>query len=84
MFKAKVTFKSSGNSRRILDALDVPIECPQCGHKTKQSLARLQHDPTFTCSGCGRDIKIESNGSARRVADSIKQIDRLFDGIGKR
>src|ERR687891_568051 len=77
----KLTFESSSNLGRIVDELDVPIECPQCGHKTKQSLARLKNDPTFICRGCGKNIKIESGGTARQIADKINEIDRLFDNI---
>jgi len=80
----KLTFKSSGNLRRIVDELDIPVECPECGHKMKQSLARLKHDPTITCPKCSQSFKCESGGTARDVADKISKIDRLFDSIGKR
>lgn len=80
----KLTVKTTRSGPRLVDAVTFPIECPKCSHKTEQSAARLKDDPVIVCPSCGESFKIESGGSAREVADQLKNIDRLLDNFGKR
>jgi hypothetical protein len=79
--KITVTTKRSGPS--LADSASDTIECPECGHKMKVLIAKLQNDPTLVCPR-GHRFKVKTGGTARKVTNELKEIDRLMDNLFKR
>lgn len=56
----------------------VVIDCPDCGHETRQHLASLGPDQTLSCH-CGADISMSALAlqHAQQKADSIRSAYRV-------
>ncbi len=67
-----------------LDAAEIELTCPQCGHQFKETLGRLKNDPKLVCPGCSSTIAIEAEGlrdglesAQESVADFAASIQKL-------
>jgi hypothetical protein len=78
----KITTTTTRSGKSLSDSLTTPIECPQCGHKMNPPLTQLKNDPTLTCPR-GHRFKVQTGGSARKVADQLAKIDRQIDNLFK-
>lgn len=65
-----------------LDAHIVEIPCSACGKKIKETLGRLQSNPTLTCT-CGATTKVDSTGFNQGLADINKSLDGFGKSLGK-
>jgi predicted RNA-binding Zn-ribbon protein involved in translation (DUF1610 family) len=60
--------------------LDVP--CPGCGYKIKQSIRRLEQNPTFTCPGCKATINFngdEIRAGFQKIENAMKSTATRID-----
>ncbi len=78
----KISFTSQRSGPSLSDSVSFPIKCPKCSDQTTQRLADLKSDPILTCS-CGYRFKVETGGSAAKVANEVKELDRLLDNMFK-
>src|SRR4051794_26911006 len=78
----KVTITTTQSGPNIADAMTIPVECPQCGHKSDHTLRQLQDNPLLTCGSCNTQIQITGD-ELRELTHSLDKIDRLFDDFGK-
>lgn len=63
----------------ITDSIEIPIECPKCGHTIKKRLSELQTKQTLTCR-CGLGIEIDPagfNSAAKALTDFQKRLAKL-------
>lgn len=63
----------------IANSIEIPIECPKCGHVIKKRLSELQTKHTLTCR-CGLGIAIDPAGFksvAKSITDFQKSIAKL-------
>jgi transcription elongation factor Elf1 len=51
-----------------LDAIVVPIDCGQCGHRTHRSLGALKTFERVYCPSCGAKIALDIRQLARASA----------------
>ncbi|MGS1115998.1 hypothetical protein [Castellaniella sp. UC4442_H9] len=66
-----------------LDSHIIEIPCEACGHKLRESIGRLKHDPEITCPSCGVVTKIEASGLRKGVAEAQKGMADLQRSIKK-
>lgn len=52
------------------DHQTVSLQCPHCGHKSKQTLAWLGENANYACPGCGETL--ETNGKA--IVDQAQEL----------
>lgn len=43
-----------------LNSAQIPIQCPQCKHETKQKVGRLRRNPQLTCPRCATSFRIDA------------------------
>lgn len=60
----------------MFDNAEIPIECANCGRKTKKTVAWLKNHTDFTCS-CGTRITIDASQFIREMKKVDKSIDDL-------
>ena len=73
-------------SKGFFDGAEMDVSCPNCGYKVKKTLGWLKSSPEWTCSGCGKVVKIEASDVARGVKEmeeSIADLERAFKKFGK-
>lgn len=53
-------------------SIEIPIQCPQCGHTLKKRLSELEHKHSITCT-CGVVFDVDPSGfkSARQSLDKL-------------
>lgn len=56
----------------MLDDTEIPVECPECGHKSRKTIGYLKASPEFACPGCGVTIKV--NGDKLKL--STERVDQ--------
>ncbi len=74
-------------AKRFFDDHEIDVPCPQCGHKTKQSIGWLRANKEMTCVGCGVAISLEDKGfraGLDKVEKSLADLRNTFSGFGKR
>jgi len=62
----------------LFDAQDLPIECPNCKHKTPKSIAWIKQHSELTCT-CGATIRIDSDellAGLRKAEDMISRLEK--------
>lgn len=52
----------------LLERLQVPIDCPHCGHRCEGLAGQLRSDGLFTCLSCGKAAIVDSGDVDRAVA----------------
>src|ERR1700730_17917185 len=57
--------------------VNVPIPCPKCEKEVKETIARLETNPTLTCPACGTAFKVESEELVRGLKELEQQITKL-------
>lgn len=50
--------------------IEIPIQCPKCGHTIKKRLTELQTKKTITCR-CGTRITIDPTGFKSAVKNRV-------------
>jgi len=55
----------------MFDTTKIPIPCPKCGHKSEETIGRLNQNPTLTCR-CGASIEVKAD-ELRRAIEKIEQ-----------
>ncbi|GAJ91052.1 hypothetical protein RRH01S_01_05230 [Rhizobium rhizogenes NBRC 13257] len=63
------------------------MPCPNCGHKTKKSIAWLKSNDKFSCDGCGRGITVQADelfAGIKETEKSIADLKKNLSRIGKR
>ncbi|MBL8883815.1 MAG: hypothetical protein JNL45_12270 [Hyphomicrobium sp.] len=69
----------------MFDKAEIPIECSNCGRKTKKTVAWLKNNKAFTC-GCGTRISINAsqfNREMKKVDKSVDEFKRALKRFGK-
>ena len=61
----------------ILWQATIPVICPQCGHKTPQTIAGLMARDTLVCASCGHAIDLKSE----TWRSFVKQISERLSGL---
>lgn len=46
------------------DKATLLIPCPECGHKTKELISKLQKTKSLVCGGCRKTIILDGDGLA--------------------
>lgn len=66
----------------FLDAHEITIDCPKCGHQLTEKLGRLKHDPRIPCPGCGTTIAIEASGLNNALGEVDQSLADLRKALG--
>ncbi|MBX3482513.1 hypothetical protein [Phenylobacterium sp.] len=56
-----------------LDATELDIPCPQCGHETARSIGRLKREHGLDCGGCGRHIDTDAEELEHQVRAAVQR-----------
>ncbi len=67
----------------LTDAIQIPIQCPKCGHTIKKRLSELQrnHAHTLTCV-CGVRFQIDPAGF-NAAGKSLDDLQKALSKLGK-
>jgi hypothetical protein len=58
----------------ILWLASIPVICPECGHKTPQTIAGLMARDSLVCTSCGYSISLKSESwrnFVRQIAERL-------------
>ena len=64
-----------------LSTKSFPITCPKCGYKSQKTLAWLQNNLEFNCSGCGNLIRADRANISQAISDLEKAEQRINDSL---
>jgi uncharacterized Zn finger protein len=59
------------------------LTCPKCGHKTQQTVARLETSPDLPCPKCGVVTKYDARQFKAELAKADKAVDDLMKSFKK-
>ena len=69
----------------IFDQGKVEVPCPNCGHKSKKTVSRLELKPQFTCDNCGQGFDASGfNRSMKQVDKGIADLQRTIRQANRR
>jgi hypothetical protein len=66
----------------MFDDAIIGFPCPQCGLRTKKTIAWIKANDTLSCGGCGGVIPLERD-FLRRPLEDDKSIDHLKRALGE-
>ncbi len=53
----------------------VNLPCPQCGEKTPQTVAELEHSPRIRCANCGSMFGVNFAKIVKKLEEAQAKID---------
>lgn len=68
----------------ISEEVTFPLQCPKCGHKFEESVARLKNNPSIKCPSCGHEFEHRDQLSAGDAFDQIDDLSRAWDKLSKK
>jgi transcription elongation factor Elf1 len=57
-----------------VDAWVVAFQCPKCGHRLEQTIAKLKSQDHMRCPGCGVGIDIDTNKAADEIRKAVDKV----------
>jgi transcription elongation factor Elf1 len=79
-----VEFDSTNGDWLMVEAGEIEIVCPGCGHQTVHQLIRIQPEEDFVCAGCGQPVAVEAKQLSRAIAQTQKALNATIRGIKRR
>lgn len=67
----------------MFESKQITLSCPKCGHKSQETLGRLQDNPRLVCRKCGVTIAVDADDFRRIVSGAEREIDNIIDSIKK-
>lgn len=61
----------------------LPVACPNCGHKTDETIRWLEQNPKITCAGCGSIIQVNFDDMSAKLKEAEKIISDLRKSMNK-
>ena len=59
------------------------LTCGQCGHKSEETVRRLETSPKIACPKCGVVTEYDASDFKAKLADVDKSIEKLKKSFGK-
>ena len=71
-------------SRRLFDAVEVDVPCPNCGDQAKHTVGWLRMHKNVHCPHCGRRSEIDLEKAEQALKEAEEAWDNLLDRLGER
>jgi sarcosine oxidase delta subunit len=71
-------------SRRLFDAVEVNVPCPNCGDPAKHTVEWLRMHKNVHCPHCGRRSEIDLEKAEQALKEAEEAWDNLLDRLGER
>lgn len=67
----------------LLECLQIPVDCPHCGHRCGQVVGWLKSDGVYTCAACGQAALVDSSRMDVAVAAAAGKLQEQALDLGR-
>jgi hypothetical protein len=59
----------------------IPFPCPKCQNEIKETIARLEANPTLTCPGCNTSFGVDAEQFRRGLQEVEQSLAKLSNEV---
>jgi hypothetical protein len=59
----------------------IPFPCPKCQHEIKETIARLETNPTLTCAACNTSFGVDAEELRRGLQEVDQSLAKLASEV---
>lgn len=67
----------------MFEKKEIGITCPECGKKTKKSVAWIKANDNLTCSGCGSTVTVQNEKLLSGLKEAEQTVANFRKSLGK-